>query len=220
MKMDGGGVDGLPWIAWVQETPETGRTLGGLAYRWIVISATVLGSVVGLILALIADDLGPIERLAMLIGGPLWGAGLSALLGLGALSLRDPVLSKQHCRLQIVRRNDDLLLAYSLKGEKKRYAFEVPLAEVAELVLGDSNEWFGTKGYGNKLFETMVIVMPLPDGRVYHLVDHVGTQAEMTGLHSLLSEVFIQDREGYLRQLTAEKRAALCSESGGTPKTL
>ena len=145
-------------------------------------------------------------------GTAAWIGALTATVGLYLLSVSERMT---------VSLGDGLVLAYSMKGKTVKDAFELPLAEASEFVLGDYAQWYGIKGLPITPFDSWIIVMPLPDGRIYRIADHMGAQADMTRLHSVLSLVFIQRRGEYMHQLAAEKRKASCKEGSiGVPEAL
>lgn len=195
---------GLPQVAWIQSTSETGATLGAQRFRFGIGAGLIGGFLVGLH----SGDL------RMIFAGPLVGA-LAMMAAIGHAEKERggpekdgaaPILDEQYCEARIERDGDELVLVWSLNGRTTADQFVVGLAEVTELVLGNMNEWFGAKSSVEKMHESFVIVMPLADGRVLRLADHAGRQSEVAELHAVLSQVLIAPRKQMLRALAAELR--------------
>jgi hypothetical protein len=209
--------DGFPKVAWIQETSESGDTVGSRVKKWLM----VLGLAGGFLWGWQAND----ARLMLV--GPL--AGLIAVMALGGMVEKEkgpspddeePILEKQYCEACIVRRNGVLMFSWSLKGKRMTGSFEIPLAEATELVVGGFNEWFGAKS-GRRFHESLVIIMPMRDGHVLRLADHAGHQREIAELHAVLSQNFIEPRDALLRRDEAEKRARQGAGSqSGVPDSL
>jgi hypothetical protein len=219
MKMEISHSGGLPKVAWVQETPETGATKGGQTDKYVIIGFVAIGAVVGLFK-------GDFAFIFMLIGA---GAGLIlSIIGLAmhhkehgqAADYYDPILTKQYCEAALVSRGGKLMFTWSLKGRKMQDSFELPYAEVSELVVGGFNEWFGGMKGGKRYHESRVIVMPLRDGRVFRLANHAGAQADVTRLHAMLTMHFIEPRDERLRALNSAARQAMGSSESGVPERL
>ena len=193
-----------PKVAWVQTTAETGATVGARKSLW----AVVVGMAGGLALGISADD--P----TFLFSGPVFGAIAALWLrghdekarGGPAPADAAPILADQYCEAKVFRRNDALFFGWSLKGKRMTDEFTIPLAEVTDPVVGGMNDWFADKSGLSKFHESYVIVMPLADGRVLRLADHVGAQAEFLKLHSVLSLELVGPRKKLLRDLEAELR--------------
>lgn len=195
---------GWPKVAWIQTTAETGATVGARKSLW----AIVVGMACGLALGISADD--P----TFLFAGPVFGAIAALWLrghdekarGGPAPADAAPILADQYCEAKIFRQDDALFFGWSLKGKRMTDAFTLPLADVTEIVVGGMNDWFADKGGLSKFHESFVIVMPLADGRVLRLADHVGGQVDVAKLHSVLSQELIVPRKRLLRALENELR--------------
>jgi hypothetical protein len=196
---------GYARVAWVQSTSETGETVGSMKFKWLIGTGLIGGFILGVAMG----------ELKMLFFGPLFGVmALVASAGhdekkRGGPPKEDaaPILVQQYCEARIERHQDQLVLAWEMKGKKLSDSFVIPLAEATELIVGGMNEWFSDRAAVIKYIETYVIVMPLPDGRVLRLADHAGRQAELAELHTVLSQALIEPRTKLLRDLQAELRA-------------
>jgi hypothetical protein len=218
MKMEVSQTAGLPKVAWVQTTPETGRTVGGMQAQWTFIAFSVIGALIGLYNG---------GDIAFMVVGAIGGCcfALFAMAehhkqhGPGAND-NDPILAKQYCEAALVKRGGELMFIWSLKGKKMKDSFELPYADVSELVVGSFNEWFGGMKGGKRYHESRVIVMPLRDGRVFRLANHAGAQADVTRLHAMLTMHFIEPRDERLRALNSTARQAMGSSESGVPERL
>src|SRR5262245_38945674 len=130
---------GLPQVAWIQRTSESGATRGSRRRRWMLIGGTAIGAILGF---LCARDI--YEMMAAPVAGLVLGASFSKRGTNGPTDPHDAeaVLVDQYCEAKILRRGDDLLFAWSLKGRRLKDGFEMPLADVTEMIAGGMNEWF------------------------------------------------------------------------------
>jgi hypothetical protein len=193
--------EGLPKVAWVQSTAETGETIGGRQEKWTIGMFVAAGVFYGWYIN---------NALMMILGGI--GGFILALYAMGEQykergrdpDHNDPILVKQYCEASLVKRGGGLKFAWQLKGKRLKDSFELPYSDVCELVVGGYNEWFA--GEGKKYHDSNVIVMPLRNGAVLRLADHAGARSDMMRLHSLLTQTFVEPRDALLRREEAENR--------------
>lgn len=215
--------EGWPMVAWIQETAETGATVGSQKVVW----AMLLGTLGGMGLGFMAGGLPGV------FAGGLAGA-LFLLFGLGQQAKErggpdpadaEPILSRQYCEARVVEGRDTLFLAWRLEGRRMKDDFVIPLAEATELAAGAYNDWFGGQSRGTRGHESHVIVLPHRSGVVYRLADHAGPKADIAALHGLLLGAIIEPREALLRRFAeiaeqAKADATFYSTHSETPETL